>query len=203
MNVKELRKRAGELNIPGRSTMDRAALEAAITAAEIELEGAVGTIERTDFIKVYGGEIDLSKPVEFPSVESAHRMVDAFGEAYPALKAHAKRHANKLNERRVIRMVRASQSRRYGQNGRGMGAVHFPGMYGRPGQPNQVTHDDALRMLSYGDRARHYAKQTGQPTASCDGVPGPVLTHRQWRRLNKKDNRNRFLHRPTKEARYA
>jgi len=149
---------------------------------------------------------------EFPSVESAHRPIDlaVMGnkrERHAARMAKTKTSAvDKTTPNRIVRMVRASQSRRYGQSDRGLGAKHFSsGLHPFTGHTlpmGKVINPDAIKMLSYGDRVRHYTKQLGQPTAKVDGFPGPLLTPRQWRRIVKKDNRNKFLHRATKEARY-
>lgn len=147
---------------------------------------------------------------EFPSVKSAHRPIDlaVMGnpqERHSARMAKTKTSAvDKFTERRIIKAVRASQSHRYGQGDRGMGAKHFLGFLGRYDiHRTQMQSADATKMLSYGDRVRNYAKQSGQDPSRADTFPGPVLTSRQWRRLDKKDNRNRFLHRATKEARYV
>ncbi len=133
---------------------------------------------------------------DVPTVESAHRPIDL---ATPGNRRE--RHAVRMDKRktsavdkttpnRIVRMVRASQSRRYGQGDRGLGAKHFSsGLHPFTGHTlplGRVNNPDAIKPLAYGDRVRHYAKQTGQPTASCDGMPGPVLTNRQWRRANKK-----------------
>ena len=203
MSRDELRKRASELNIPGRSKMTKDELAEAVRQAETELESAVGTIERTTPIAD-----------EFPSVESAHRMLHDLSIVVDNRSRHAARMAktktsavNKRTPNRMTRVVRASQSCQYGRNDRGLGAKHFAsGLHPFTGHTlpyGRVSNPDAIKPLAYGDRVRHYAKQCGQPTASADGFPGPALTARQWRRLDKKDNRNKFLHRPTKEARYA
>jgi hypothetical protein len=184
MTKEDLYAEAKRLNIPGRSKMTKPELEAAIN----ELNS-----------------VDLSP-------EAAHRPIDiAFmgnkRERHAARMAKRRTSAvNKFTPNRITRMVRASQSRRYGMGGRGMGAKHYGygiGSYNVMGYPNPGTHPDAFKMLSYGDRVRHYTKQTGQPLATVEGFPGPVLTARQWRRIDKKDNRNKFRARPTKEARYV
>jgi hypothetical protein len=184
MTKEDLYAEAKRLNIPGRSKMTKPELEAAIN----ELNG-----------------VDLSP-------EATHRPIDVavMGNKRERHAARTKRRTsavNKFTPNRITRMVRASQSRRYGMGDRGLGAKHFSSglnpFTGHTLPHGHVTHPDAEKMLSYGDRVRHYTKQTGQPLATVEGFPGPVLTARQWRRIDKKDNRNKFLARPTKEARYV
>lgn len=220
MSRDELRKRAAELNITGRSKMNKDELTEAVRQAENELEASVGTIERTtpvmdrvgptaivtnedghttvDDMHDTGRFFTWPNPDELPSVESAHRM-------RPMGKTNM---FAKLSERRIVRMIRASGSRRYGQGGRGMGAKHFASgldpFTGHTLPFGRVNNPDAIKPLAYGDRVRHYAKQAGQPTASADGFPGPALTARQWRRIDKKDNKLKFgPSHATKERRYV
>jgi hypothetical protein len=179
MTKEDLYAEAKRLNIPGRSKMTKPELEAAIN----ELNG-----------------VDLSP-------EATHRPIDVavMGNKRERHAARTKRRTsavNKFTPNRITRMVRASQSRRYSMaTGRGMGAKHYAAIRGIEYARYGAT--DAIKPLAYGDRVRHYTKQTGQPLATVEGFPGPVLTARQWRRIDKKDNRNKFLARPTKEARYV
>lgn len=110
-----------------------------------------------------------------------------------------------MSQRKIIRMIRASQSRRLFQNGRAMGAKHYAML--REAELAQYgviddmgTNPDALKPLSYHDRVRHYAVQNGQGLLSADEFPGAALTPRQWRRAQHKQNKNRAF--GTKEARY-
>lgn len=140
-------------------------------------------------------KIDLIRAiddVEFPTVESQHRMMDV--SAYsPGTKTIPP--VKNFTERQIIRMIRASQSRRYGQNGRGMGAKHYPMR-----DVLYTVNPDAIKPLSYADRVRHYAVQNGQGLLTAKEFPGAMLTPRQWRRAQHKQNANRAF--GTKEARY-
>lgn len=205
----ELYAEATRLGIKGRSKMTTDELMAACQDAP----GNRVVVNRHGDVSVSPEPLPTT-PDEFPSVESAHRMLHDLSIVVDNRSRHAARMAktktsavNKRTPNRMTRMVRASQSCQYGRNDRGLGAKHFAsGLHPVTGHTlpyGRVSNPDAIKPLAYGDRVRHYAKQNGQPTASVEGFPGPLLTNRQWRRLDKKDNRNKFLHRPTKEARYA
>lgn len=173
--------------------MDRVGPTAIVTN-----EGGHTTIDDTHDT---GRVFMFPNPEDMPSVESAHRMRPSFTDVYGGNRKLTK----PLSERKIIRMVRASQSRRYGQGGRGMGAKHYPDDFRLGRGARRVFSSDATKPLAYGDRVRHYAKQNGQPTAKCDGFPGPLLTPAQWRRIDKKDNVLKFVKFSfaTKERRYV
>jgi len=148
----------------------------------------------------YGGN-----PDEFPSVESQHRMIDlaVMGnkrERHAARMSKTKTSAvNKFTERRIIRAVRAVQSRTYSMaTGRGMGAKHYAAIRGIEYARYGAT--DATKPLAYGDRVRHYAKQNGALPRTADTFDGALLTHTQWRRAQHKQNKNRAY--GTKAERY-
>lgn len=183
--------------------MDRVGPTAIVTN-----EGGHTTIDDTHDT---GRVFMFPNPEDMPSVESAHRPIDLAVMGNPR-ERHAARMAktktsavDKTTPNRLVRMVRASQSRRYGQGGRGMGAKHYPDDFRLGRGARRVFSSDATKPLAYGDRVRHYAKQNGQPTAKCDGFPGPLLTAAQWRRIDKKDNVLKFVKFSfaTKERRYV
>lgn len=131
----------------------------------------------------------MPEDVEFPTVESQHRMVER-------IHTHTNAPVSKpIGQRVMVRMIRAAQSRRYGQNGRGMGAKHYPMR-----DVFYTVNPDAIKPLSYADRVRHYAVQNGQGLLTANEFPGAMLTPRQWRRAQHKQNANRAF--GTKEARY-